>query len=90
MSKEFKWEMGSEVKDKVTGFKGIVVCRSQYLTGCNRYAVQSQELCDAKPVSWQNFDEDQLEMVGKGMNIDVKDPGGNLEHKMERSSVEER
>lgn len=67
----FKFKCGDFVKDKVTNFKGIIISRSEYLTGCNRYALQSKELYQGKPVEWQHFDEDQLEEV-KGGNIKIK------------------
>jgi len=72
----FKFEVGEEVKDKVTGFTGIIVCRSQFLTGCNGYSLQSKKLKDNKPADWVAFDEDQLERVGQGLALKVKDPGG--------------
>lgn len=57
---EFKFELGSEVKEVFTGFKGIIRGRSQYLTGCNTYGVQSQKLKENKPTDWLWFDEGQL------------------------------
>jgi len=27
----YKWELGAKVKDKVTGYAGIVVCQSRWL-----------------------------------------------------------
>ena len=35
-----KFELGSEVKDKITGLKGILTGYSKYLTGCDQYLVQ--------------------------------------------------
>lgn len=32
-------ELGYEVKDKITGFKGTVTGRAQYVTGCDQYLV---------------------------------------------------
>jgi hypothetical protein len=56
----YKFELGDEVKDIVTGFRGIVRARSEYDTGCNRYGVQSQKLENGKPADWQWFDEPAL------------------------------
>jgi len=36
----WKFDMGEELKDKISGFKGVVVGRSEYITGCNRYVLQ--------------------------------------------------
>ena len=33
-------KLGSKVKDKVTGFEGIVVTKCEYLNGCIQFAVQ--------------------------------------------------
>ena len=53
--KDFTMNLGSEVKDKITGFKGIIRGRSQYLTGCNTYGVQHPKLKDNKPADWLCF-----------------------------------
>lgn len=61
---QFKYELGSTVKDQITNFEGVVVARTQYMTGCNRYAVQPRALDrDGKPIDWHNFDENQLVQV---------------------------
>jgi len=61
----FKFKLGQRAKEKITGFSGIIVARIDYLTGCNRYSLQSEDLHEGKPVDWQNFDENQLELVKK-------------------------
>lgn len=58
---KFKFNCGDLVKDKITKFKGIIICRMEYLTGCNRYSLQAKDLHEGKPIEWQHFDEDQLE-----------------------------
>ena len=60
----FKFNLGDEVKTKVTGYKGIIRGRSDYLTGCNTYGIQSQKLDkEGMPKKWQWFDEDEIELV---------------------------
>lgn len=75
----WKLELGTEVREKITGFTGVVVCRTEYLTGCNRYSVQSKKLGkEGKPQDWVSFDEDQLLVVGKKKEErKVKTTGGN-------------
>jgi hypothetical protein len=63
MSAVFKLELGTRVKDKVTGYTGIVIGRTEWLYGCRRYTVQSQEMKDGKPVDGMGFDEDALEII---------------------------
>jgi hypothetical protein len=61
---EFIFELGDEVKDKITGFKGIVRSRTQFLTGCNVYGVQSMKVKTGEnPESWYHMDEGQMELV---------------------------
>jgi hypothetical protein len=59
----FKYELGTEVKDKITGLKGIIVAKTEWLYGCIRYVVQPQQLHEGKPVESSSFDEDQIEVV---------------------------
>jgi hypothetical protein len=70
----FIFELGSEVKDKITGFQGILICRSEWLTGCNVYGIRSQELKDGKPMDTVHFDEDSIELLktSKALAKDAK------------------
>jgi hypothetical protein len=56
----FKIELGSSVKSRVMGLKGIVIARTEWLYHCVRYVVQPQELKDGRPVENCSFDEDEL------------------------------
>lgn len=38
--KNFKFELGDTLQDKISKFKGIVVGRTDFITGCNRYLLQ--------------------------------------------------
>ena len=49
--------LGMTVKDIITGLTGVAVCRSSYLTGCDRISIQPLELKDGKPAEWCAFDE---------------------------------
>jgi len=61
---DFTFNLGDEVKDKITGYKGVIRARSQYLTGCNTYGIQSQKLTkEGAPQDWKWFDEDQLSLL---------------------------
>lgn len=55
----FKIELGEKVKDSVTGFKGTVTARAEYLTGCRQYAVTAKTVGNKIAESgW--YDEDRL------------------------------
>ena len=57
---------GDIVKDRVTGFQGMVMATTLWLTGCYRYVVVSSTLDkDGKPSDF-GFDELQLELVQAG------------------------
>ncbi len=61
----FKFNLGSEVKDEITGFVGIVTGRHQWLNNCNTYTVQPTKLKDGAPQPTVNFDQPQLMLVVK-------------------------
>ena len=67
-----KFELGEILIDKVTGFKGVAMGRTEYFTDCTHYGLLSQELKDGKPVEWQWFDETRLVKVA-GARI-IKEP----------------
>ena len=66
MATEFRFEIGDQVKDIVTGFIGVIMARSQYYTGCNDYGLLCPKLDDqGNPKKWEWFDERRLELQGK-------------------------
>lgn len=69
-------QLGNEVKDKISGFRGIAISRCEYLYGCVRVGVQPKAI--KKDASSPNdaiyFDEPQLELVGKGIVENVGVP----------------
>ena len=62
----FKIELGTIVKDKVTGFIGVVMARTEYATGCKQYGTSKQTLNkDGGIDDWLWFDEVRLEPTTK-------------------------
>jgi hypothetical protein len=57
--------LGDEVKDTITGFKGIAIGKASYLTGCDQCAVQPK-IKDGSFVDAQWFDIGRLEVVKRG------------------------
>lgn len=76
---EFKFELGDKVKDTMTGFKGIIVYRTQWIHNCNVYGVKSQELKDGMPRDNAQFDEPQLELVKEKVIEKSRETGGPCE-----------
>lgn len=79
-----KIHLGQEVKDKVTGFQGIAVCRITYLTGCDRIGVQPPKREDNSLSDECSFDEPMLDVVGDGIYVPPKRPTGGPHHHLSR------
>jgi hypothetical protein len=72
-----KFKLGIEVKDIVTGFKGITMARAEYLTGCDQYLVLPQPKGNKTYPESQWIDDGRLKATKKGMIIkpdDIADP----------------
>jgi hypothetical protein len=66
-----------EVKDTITGFKGVVVSIFKYINGCVRIEVQPEKLGkDGKPAESFIFDSDQLALVKAAKRVAVAPSGG--------------
>jgi hypothetical protein len=64
----FAHKLGKIARDKITGFEGVITCRCEFLTGCNRYCIQPTELKDGKPLDSIYFDEAQIEIISEGIS----------------------
>jgi len=60
-------KLGDEVKDKVTGFEGIAMARTEYLYGCVLIGVLLKVLSkdEGKPIDWVWFDEQCLDILSE-------------------------
>lgn len=74
----FKINLGAKVKDKISGYTGLVTGRSEWLYGCRTYTVKAQGLNkeSGKPFDSIACDEEQLEVVKDVVPPKVKDTGG--------------
>ena len=59
----FKFKQGATLRDKVTGFEGVVIARMDHLTGCNRYLIQPKVDKDGKMPDGIYIDEPALEQM---------------------------
>jgi hypothetical protein len=64
--------LGSLVKDKITGFKGIAIGRTAWLHGCSMIGIQSSILHEGKPVEVQWFDEQEVEFAGEKIKSETE------------------
>lgn len=70
-------KLGQEVRDRITGYQGIVVSVTKFLNGCLRIGVQRKILSGDEGVPEpQVFDDPDLEVKGPGIN---KPPPGKKE-----------
>ena len=80
------FQLGDKVKDKITGFEGIIVAIVHYLTGCSQYGIKPTKLSDTdRPQDAYYMNIHQVELVEAGsIKIDsvsdTKDPSGPQEH----------
>jgi hypothetical protein len=58
-------KLGQKVKDKFTGFTGIVMGRTEYLYGCISIGILPSKLKDGKPADWVWIDEQRLTCLSK-------------------------
>lgn len=65
--KIFKVPLGTEVKDKVSEYRGKVLVAVENLHNCNQYYVEQSVDKDGKMQGGNWFDEGRLMVVGKGI-----------------------
>lgn len=58
-----KVKLGDIARDRITGFEGVVIARTEWWNQCDRYTIQPRTLHDGKPVDSQTFDEPDIELV---------------------------
>lgn len=72
-------ELGSKVRDIVTGFEGIASSRIEYLNGCIQYGVKPKVSKGATKIEDTEYiDEGQLEVIGNGVNVSKSYTGGYM------------
>lgn len=72
-------KLGDRVKDKLTGFEGIIVGHCEYMTGCNQSLVKPEGLKDdGEMIESHWFDDQRLKLVkAKAFSLDNgRTPGG--------------
>lgn len=68
-------QLGSKVKDIVSGFTGIATARIEYLNGCIQIkVVHPVDKTGEVKECW--FDIQQVQVLGKGIAVQKKETGG--------------
>ncbi len=71
-------KLGDKLRDKVTGYEGIALAKTEWLNGCWRVMLQAKGVKDGKPHEPFSVDVQQLELVeGAAVKVEkTKLPGG--------------
>ena len=67
---QFTFDTGATVRDRVTGYEGVIDSRADYLTGCHRYGVLSLDKDGAEDYRW--YDESRLVLVENIPKIELE------------------
>lgn len=59
--------LGDVAKDQLTGFEGLVIGRTRYLSNCDRITLQPRTLKDGKPHETHSFDITHCDLVETGV-----------------------
>jgi hypothetical protein len=62
-----KFRIGQRLRDKVTGFEGIVTAYIQHITGCDTYALTPPVDKDGKTRDSNSFDDSRLVLLDNGI-----------------------
>ena len=81
-TRQFKFENGDKVSEKITGFEGIITGTCFYITGCNQYLVTGKvtEKQAEPPALW--YDEGRLKLIAAKEvtveSVESEDPGCDM------------
>ncbi len=76
---QFKFDLGVQVKDSITGYRGTITARCEYITGCAQYLVQPVLNKDEAFVEPKWLDEDRLMLLRAPVQtVDVERAGPDL------------
>jgi len=59
----FKFELGETAKDEITGFKGIITGRCDYITGCDQYMLQPKSIKSSEVPEPKWLDDNRLVII---------------------------
>lgn len=72
----FQFPLGIEVRYAVTGFRGVVTGRAEYISGCRQYAITPKAKDDGSFVAGEWLDEQRLVESGEGVKLAARAGGG--------------
>lgn len=63
MANETNLGIGDTLEDKITGFIGVAMAKTEYFTGCIHFGLLPRGLKDGKTKEWEWFDSTRLVIV---------------------------
>lgn len=70
-----KIELGSHVRDTVTGYEGTATSRLEYMNGCVQYCIKPRVGPDGKMPEGEWVDEGQIEVIDEAESA-IRDATG--------------
>lgn len=70
------FQLGDRVRDVITGFKGVVTGRIEYINGCDQCCISPEATRDGKLAESIWFDWQRLERSGKAVVMPQREGGG--------------
>ena len=71
-------KLGQKVRDKITGFEGIITAKAEYLNGCIQFCVRPRVDKEGKSQDGEYFDVEQLEPLEESINTVTSPSGGGI------------
>ncbi len=62
-----KLELGDRVRDTITGFTGVYIAHTRWLTGCDRITIESEKPKAGEDSKLISFDFTRIELVKKSV-----------------------
>lgn len=72
----FLHQLGKEATDIVSGFKGIITGRAEYIAGCRQYVLTPKAKEDGTGSEGRWIDEERLKITGEGVSLTPTPTGG--------------
>lgn len=72
----FLHPLGKEATDVVSGFKGIITGRAEYIAGCRQYVLTPKAKEDGTGSEGRWIDEERLTITGDGVTLAPTPKGG--------------
>jgi hypothetical protein len=72
----FKFSLGTRARDRISGYEGTIIARTEWLNGCKRYTLQAHGLKDGKPADSWACDEQDIDLIETAAAAEAAPTGG--------------